>query len=640
MGKALLNTPSSQLAWDVSVRDPLPAASSVAGASPASLRTERSGSRAATMQEHGFLGSTSFNAVFTDNIEQIGLEVSEANPDFSLSDKLHAQITALQKWPHRLKDAITVLKYLQDFTHFQHLVEKWWQYDRPVSVIGPWVSACEEAIRTELIETDVLKSEERMAIAAEQLFANTEERIVPSKDLKFNDFTKDYTGSKLRWEALGVFFTACGLSVNCLRADDTLLDFVGHKEENRQHLMFRLLEVSNACMVFCEDAGQASDLGLWLALENCIYNSQVLGDAHYMVWRKVGDLSTAIFAQGLHQENHRNSDQVPFWLNEMRRRGLANAYSIDKVLCTFVGRPPRISKRYCTVTLPLDLENHELALEGEELQRAINSIDENGWNTVTKDRRSAYQRSFIQCALLREEILEVCLGPQQADDTDRAHDIIRRNQKLHASLPAYIQHQPDMWMTTEAGPSFLAALEYLDFLYNEFMLRRMLVRRQHESPSELFTVAQRILNAVTEARNIRGSLTANNACIAWIVVLFGLPASGVLALHLLQEMPGVNLNFNRAKVIQDLSVFVSCLRWAHQPGDGNYQLTEQARKTLQQILDKVLAPGFQPAAQQPPVMTPNSNALPEDLVYDFNWTDTANFDTDFWMNLPDHPIMS
>lgn len=192
MAKAHLTTPSSQLAWEVSVRDPPQAGSTTSEASPISLRTERSGSRAAPIQEHGFLGSTSYNAVFTDNIDTIGLEeASEVNANPSLSDKLHAQITALQKWPHRLKDAVTVLRHLQDFTHLQKIAEKWWQFDRSMALIGPWVAACEEGIRTELIDSGALRSEESMIAVAEQLFANTEEAIVLTKDLKFHDFASE-----------------------------------------------------------------------------------------------------------------------------------------------------------------------------------------------------------------------------------------------------------------------------------------------------------------------------------------------------------------------------------------------------------------------------------------------------------------
>ncbi len=183
--------------------------------------------------------------------------------------------------------------------------------------------------------------------------------------------------------------------------------------------MHRLLEASNACISFCEDAGHLSDAGMWLTLENCTYASQVLGDAHYLVWRKVGDLSTAIFAQGLHQQD-KGTSNLPFWLVEMRRRTFGTAYSIDKLLCTFVGRPPRISQRYCTIVLPLDLEYSELMLEGADLDRALSNIDEDGWNRSTKTRKSVYQRCFVLAAMLREEVLELSLGPVQENLMDKS----------------------------------------------------------------------------------------------------------------------------------------------------------------------------------------------------------------------------
>jgi chromatin structure-remodeling complex subunit RSC3/30 len=105
----------------------------------------------------------------------------------------------------------------------------------------------------------------------------------------------------------------------------------------------------------------------------------------------------------------------------MRTRALGTSYSIDKVLCTFVGRPPRISKRFCHISAPLDLEFAELALEGAELERALANIGEDGWNRCaasTKSvvgRKSAYQRCFVLNALLREEVLELSLGPDSDD---------------------------------------------------------------------------------------------------------------------------------------------------------------------------------------------------------------------------------
>jgi chromatin structure-remodeling complex subunit RSC3/30 len=281
--------------------------------------------------------------------------------------------------------------------------------------------------------------------------------------------------------------------------------------------MYKLLQAGNACISFCEEAGQLSDLAIWTLLENGIYNSQVLGDAHYLTWRKIGDLSTAIFAQGLHQES-KDTSRLPFWLIEMRRRALGSAYSIDKLLCTFVGRPPRISQRYCAIQLPLDLEYSELALEGPELDAALANIDANGWNSKTKDRKSVYSRCFVLCARLREEVLELSLGPPADDMLDKAMDVITRNQQTLESLPEYIRFRPGEWVR-DAKDGFWAAQEYLDIIYNEFMLRRALVRHLRYDPNGLLDVAQRILSGVLEASSTRQSRTTNSACIPWMAVL-------------------------------------------------------------------------------------------------------------------------
>ena len=143
-------------------------------------------------------------------------------------------VTAAQKRPHRLMDAVAVLKFLTNFPHLVKIIDKWTSFDKAISVIGLWVDGSRDSIRQELWETGVLKTDETMAAAAEQLFQNSEEPIVTDPEMKFKDFMNDYTGSNLRWQTLGVFYTAVGLCLNCIRSDDELLDFVGHREEDKQ----------------------------------------------------------------------------------------------------------------------------------------------------------------------------------------------------------------------------------------------------------------------------------------------------------------------------------------------------------------------------------------------------------------------
>ena len=127
-----------------------------------------------------------------------------------------------------------------------------------------------------------------------------------------------------------------------------------------------------------------------------------------------------MFALGLHQEI-KMSSEVPFWLVESRRKALGDAYAVDKMICTFVGRPPRISKRYCTIEAPLDIHVRDYDLEDEELRNKLSELDASGWRYKTPHVEMSYHtRSLLFSSLIREEILELSLGPYQENIYDIA----------------------------------------------------------------------------------------------------------------------------------------------------------------------------------------------------------------------------
>ena len=102
--------------------------------------------------------------------------------------------------------------------------------------------------------------------------------------------------------------------------------------------------------------------------------------------------------------------------------------------------------------------------------------------------------------------------------TDNHHrDVIRRSHDLFNSLPTNIHYTPDIWMTRDLVSAFLAAQEYLDNLYNEFMIRRMMVARLGDDHTELLNIAHKILGTVLEASQVRVSRGNNVGCIPWIV---------------------------------------------------------------------------------------------------------------------------
>lgn len=135
----------------------------------------------------------------------------------------------------------------------------------------------------------------------------------------------------------------------------------------------------------------------------------------HIVWRRLGDLATAIYEQGLHQDPG-PSDTSPFFLKELRKRAFGTAYCADKAIATFLGRPPLISRHYSCSTLPLDLDTSAMMSPAEEVGQHLAELDSNGWN-VGKGHfvRATFLRVRMQVFYIREDVLLLSLGTDIQD---------------------------------------------------------------------------------------------------------------------------------------------------------------------------------------------------------------------------------
>jgi hypothetical protein len=120
---------------------------------------------------------------------------------------------------------------------------------------------------------------------------------------------------------------------------------------------------------------------------------------------------------GLHQESHQ--PELPFFLNELRRRSFANAYSNDKALSTFFGRPPRIAMRYCSRLPPYDISDEEMLAPAEIRNQAIARLDSAGWSVEGQLGKQTWGRIKLLIGVVREEVLELSLGPPAPDAEQR-----------------------------------------------------------------------------------------------------------------------------------------------------------------------------------------------------------------------------
>ena len=314
---------------------------------------------------------------------------------------------------------------------------------------------------------------------------------------------------------------------------------------------------------------------------------------------------------GLHQGNKVDAD-TPFWLAELRKKIFISAYGHDKSVASFLGRPPRLSYRYCKMDMPLDLSDEESFLEGEELQAALASLDENGWNTTGSLHRTTWIRVWFQHCRLREDILEIALGSDEEGIAYRAEQIRRKLIHLQESFPSFMRVSPEDILNKSGSISgggpysfsstgktmrqindvFTLLCVNAGILHAEFLLQRALINRGQNDYKELIPVSRRMLSLVLLAQSRRDFFRDFQGELTYLLTSYGLPSAGVLAVELLKQEQTRHYTpdlLPRSETIQDLSVFVSSLASVG-PGEGNFSICNQGRRALRKVLDQILSP--------------------------------------------------
>lgn len=124
-----------------------------------------------------------------------------------------------------------------------------------------------------------------------------------------------------------------------------------------------------------------------------ILSSDMVG---YHSWRRLGDVASSLYALGYHEQVD-TQHQEPYFLADLRAIAFARAYSADKNLSIFLGRPPRITRQYCQSQLP----SSEAVNDTSFLRRRIYWSPE---QPFTYTLETCW--SFV-CAVLKEEALDV-----------------------------------------------------------------------------------------------------------------------------------------------------------------------------------------------------------------------------------------
>ncbi|EKG15158.1 hypothetical protein MPH_07604, partial [Macrophomina phaseolina MS6] len=283
------------------------------------------------------------------------------------------------------------------------------------------------------------------------LFRSSLSPLAVDASAAVEDFYAKFCGDNMRWETLGLFFTAVS------RATIDLVVFEPLYSSQSQRRSF-----------------------------------QELATYYSDSWRKLGDVTSSLFALGYHEQLD-NKTPAPRFLQDLRQAAFARAYSADKNVALFLGRPPRILRKYSRV-----------------LPRHVSWDPEESYSLMADTRWSSL------CAILKEDILDLSREENYDERIRKAREIQADAEVQWAALPQHFRLEGSL-KTCDRRPverDFLVSTR-LNHLHVLFLLRLALVHRTSEPDARLLVISANMLNLVMEAVVLKDRLANSGTSLVW-----------------------------------------------------------------------------------------------------------------------------
>ncbi|KAJ5132444.1 hypothetical protein N7448_006602 [Penicillium atrosanguineum] len=558
----------------------------------------------------GYLGSTSFTAVLAEHRNEIPLEPEESTDAYP----------AVSVDPDRVQSGAEILLLLYSLNDRRQLIERYYRSSWGAVVPKMIMDAILGSIAEIFDGINPNDPKPQLQDLSTRIFQNSSRALKTHQSMTVQEYCNSFIGLNFRWEALGSILTMCGQQLVITPDNDPEFSHESDDPGAKDRLLEQVTVASSVCLSFCDQASSANELLAFLQYTDVMLRTQQYGDSSYQAWRRLGDLVATVYASGLHLDGE-GPDNCPFFLRQWRRGCFISAFYMDKMMATFVGRPPLMNYRFCTLASPLDLSDAVLVERGEALTKAISELDHAGWNTSGARYRMSSLRLRFQLSVYREQTLEIALGTLEPHDLIRkSNDIEARVRDVWRAAPDHLRYDRrknddfhDGWLTI--------VYLYLNYLYTCFLLQRALIKHAGANQDALCDVSRRILAIVISITSVRNPMVDLDRHYSWIALTYGLPSASVLLLELLHQshQPGPHsVVLPRAELIRNLSVFISLLSWVSRPGHGNYRTCKEAEKNLSRILDRLLDPQ--------PVLADTVNDVTSDLSSFLNWSNYNSWD--------------
>ncbi|WQF83147.1 hypothetical protein CDEST_08161 [Colletotrichum destructivum] len=578
----------------------------------------------------GYLGFTSFCGIYEETRSSLNrLQPSGATPIGEIGAMANCGLECSPPLTNQaLETCLTILRHVPDRDMGLKLFES------HVNPSDGWIRLAAKRMVMSLYETFPQyfcgggKADDAQLTALARTICQNTAKCVSDEESDPEKWIAQFTGTNLRWESLGVMFVYWELAARYLGPyrPDVGSQFQSVDEGTRVVLQYRYCV--GASIELTKAAGSGGNtLLLFMSAKRTIIESIFSGDASFACWQTHAETVALSTFLGFHDEVAAEPYK-PTICSEIKRKLFCYVFYMDKVLASFAGRPPLISRRYARTPPPLDLKDEYLLSDEATLARHVAALDEHGWNTEGDLNSATIVRARVMLAHIRDELFEIALGHGPVTPVETLLEIKERQLRTVAGLPKILVFKEEDVQDRKFDVSLLYVrlIVHLEHLQNMFFIERLLAKRGHDDGALLSVSFEMVSKTLMFWTNM-DRLSCMNGDFEWLVMAYAAPGGGILCLELLKPtLHGGNHPQNpkltRSSIIQKLSLLVGFLDWVS-PTAPNGDLCADCKCIIQHVLDQALNG---PAASASSAVDGGFPAALDAMDWDFSTQLDFNFD--------------
>lgn len=220
----------------------------------------------------GYLGISSHVAIFDHLPDGVNNESIEDSPSRGVHSHGRSDSSADDvdvyfgsQLLEKIYRAVPILAWID-------LVEAWLATGVNMAMAGPFVESCTLAVKETFDKFGTDAS--RATVSSRVLSINSSQTPSVTRSLTLEEFCDSTCRSRVRWEAIGLFFTAVGRATN----DMTSFQPLYTTKQKRQNIQRLAMRFADDCLNLSLSLDAMNDLLLIFQFENFVNHTHVDGD--------------------------------------------------------------------------------------------------------------------------------------------------------------------------------------------------------------------------------------------------------------------------------------------------------------------------------------------------------------------------